>query len=352
MDTHPNTQRNTHQQTQHVRLCDSEDKTTEKCIPPEIWAEIFKYLNVRCLSEMACVNRFANSIINEHLYDIIDSSHVISVSDFSWVPGSRATYQRFRYLIDFPTLQYKKSHFSDQTINTFSDIIDLEQLSKHQKLSDNILNRFYSRISLINLLQNQLLPEELLERLIQTHYSRLDNSHWHAVCMNQNISKQFIERYLSHIDWYAVSQNKQVITTDVFNCYQNRLFWPELSKLGINEELLRMFVHKLDLFSWQNIAYSSRLSTQFIRDFWPQLQPSLMVLLVCQELEEPLLNEIVECCERDKLQDVWNKVANSQPLTEAFISQHIEQLPFRFLIRNTKIKRKVLENVFGKNPRI
>ncbi|NBO99447.1 MAG: hypothetical protein EBU90_04870 [Proteobacteria bacterium] len=321
-------------------------------MPPEIWIEIFKYLDIRCLSAMACVDRFANTIINEHLYDIIDSSHVISVSDFNLVPGSQATYQRFRYVIDFPTLQYFKYRFSDETIHTFSDIIDFEQLSTYQKLSEDTLNQFHSRISLINLLQNQVLPQELLEHLIAVNYAKLDNSYWHAVCLNQNVSLQFIERYFQHIEWYAVSQNKQVITTDVFNCYQNRLFWPELSKLGISEELVRMFVHKLDPFSWQNIAYSSRLSSQFVRDFWPQLQPSLMVLLVCQELEESLLTEIVEGCDQDKLQDVWNKIANSQPLTEPFICQHIDQLPFRFLIRNTKIKRKVLENVFGKHKRI
>ena len=336
MDTHPLT--HTHTQ------------KNLNTIPAEIWFEIYKYLDIFCLSSLACVNKYLNTMIVNQLYDIIDASYVISISDFRLVPRTRATYQRFRYVIDFPTLQYNKCKFSDETINTFSDIINFEQMSTNQKLSDNILNRFYSRISLINLLQNQLLPEELLESLIQTHYSRLDNSHWHAVCMNQNISKQFIERYLSHIDWYAVSQNKQVITKDVFNVYQNRLFWPELSKLGVSEDLLRLFVHKLDPFCWQNIAYSSQLSTQFIKEFWPQLQPSLMVLLVCQELDESLLNEIVENCEPDKRQDIWNKIANSQPLTESFISQHIEHLPLRFLIRNTKIKRKILENVFGKFP--
>ena len=326
-------------------------KPTQIAIPAEIWIEVCKYVDIYTLSSLACVNKHLNTMITSQLYDMIDSSYVIpSLRELKLVPRTQATYQRFRYVIDFPTLQYNKCKFPEEVIHTFSDIMDLEQLSSNQKLSDDILNRFHSRISLLNLLQNQVLPNDLLDCLVQTHFAQLDNSYWHAICMNQNISKQFIERYLSHIDWYAVSQNKQVITTDVFNCYQNRLFWPELSKLGVSEDLVRVFAHKLDSFSWQNVAYSSRLSVPFIREFWPQLQSSLMVLLVCQELDESLLKDVVTNCEPEQRQDVWNKIANSQPLTQSFICQYIDHLPLRFLIRNTKIKRKVLQNVFGSFP--
>lgn len=322
--------------------------TNSKNIPVEIWFEVCRYMDIYCLSSLACVNKYLNTMITEKLYDIIDSSCVITVGDFKLVPRTQATYQRFRYVIDFATLQYNKYKFSDEVIYNFCDIIDFEQLSSNQKLSDDILYQFYRRISLPNLLRNQVLPNDLLERLIQTDYAQLDNSHWHAVWANQNVSQQFIEQYLSHIDWYALSQNKQVMSTEFFNCYQNRLFWPELSKLGVSEELVRSFANRLDPFSWQNVAYSSRLSSKFIREFWTQLQSSVMILLVCQELDEALLEQIIENCDPNERQDIWNKIANSQPLTESFIRQHFDHLPLRFLIRNTKIKRKVLANVYGK----
>ena len=105
-------------------------KPTQIAIPAEIWIEVCKYVDIYTLSSLACVNKHLNTMITSQLYDMIDSSYVIpSLRELKLVPRTQATYQRFRYVIDFPTLQYNKCKFPEEVIHTFSDIMDLEQLS-------------------------------------------------------------------------------------------------------------------------------------------------------------------------------------------------------------------------------
>ena len=311
--------------------------------PCEIWYMVFNYLHIHDLSKLACSCKCFNQLIYDDLYDIIDGINW----DFT-VPESQETFKKYRYVIDFQTLQNNKCYFSDKVIELFNEHIDLNYYSTHQALSENIIKQFWRRIDLNNLLKNQVIAIDILENITQEYYSFLDNSHWYTICSNQPITLDYIKKYINHIDWYAVSQNKQTITTELFNSYYSKLFWPELTKLGVSEYILRQFEHKLDVFAWQNVAYTSKLSTEFITEYWEKLKSSVLILVSCQEIDELLLeffilttNDVVQ------RQDLWNKIANCQALSEQFIRKHKSELPFRFLIRNNKIKRKVLQNIYG-----
>jgi hypothetical protein len=294
---------------------------------------------------MACVNQEFAQSIRKCLYEIIDSMKGEPL--LTYVPRTTDTFSRFRYIIDFPTILFNKTVLPDDVIIRFNEHINFEQLAGYQKFSDAMLEQFYKVIPLGTLLHSQVLPIELLERTVTETYQQLDNSHWYNICQYQPLTVSFIEKYLAHIDWYALSQNKQAITCDLLNRYYHKLFWPELTKLGVSEEILEQCIDKLDAFAWQNIAYSSKLSTGFIARYFEQLRPSLLVLVTCQELTDEMLEAIMSKCTPEEAQDLWNKIANSQPLSAAFISKHQEHLQLRFLIRNKKIKRKTLQLVYG-----
>lgn len=308
-------------------------------LPYDIIYNVFKYADLPTLSNLLCSNKRLHGFLNDRKWEIIDNMIDIGVC----IPNNVETYNEYIYCVDFTTLVYNKHKLSDSVIINLHKYIDFEMLSRNQKLSYNILYKFYHKISLSNLISQQTLPPDLLLKIVKTN--TLNSAEWHWVCKNQKFDIEFINTYINHIDWHALSQNINTVSLDILQKYTDKIIWSEITNNGVSEEILNACIHKLDSFSWSNISYSSKLSSQFILKYKPHL--NIFALLSCQNLEENIIVELINSDKFYPKNDLWNKVASCQKLSKQFIIQNIENLQLRFMIRNKKIKRGVLKDIYG-----
>lgn len=307
--------------------------------PQEISDLIIKYTDLPTLSKLLRINKYTYNYINGRKWNYIDNMIDIGIC----IPLNKETYNEYIYCIDFTTLIYNKYKIPDSVIIELSSYIDFELLSRNQKLSDTILYKFYDRIKIINLLSEQVLPYDLLLLIVENFI--LNSAEWHWICKQQKFDIHFINTYLTNIDWNALSQNKNVISLDILNTYMDKIVWNELTNNGISEDILVLCTHKFDRFSWNNISYTSKLSSEFILKYKEHL--NIYALISCQTLEENVILELINSEEFYPKVDLWNKVASCQSLTKSFILKYKEHIQLRFLIRNKKIKRSILKDIFG-----
>lgn len=311
--------------------------------PQEIVDLILKYIDLTSLSKLLYTNKETYKLLNYKKWSYIDNMNDVGIC----IPLNKQTYMEYVYSVDFTTLIYNKHTLPDSVIINLSPYIDFELLSRNQKLSDKILYKFYDRIKIIHLLSEQILPSDLLLHIVENF--TLNSPEWHWVCKQQIFDIHFINKYISNIDWNALSQNKNVISLDILNTYMDKIVWTEFTNNGISEDILSVCTHKFDRFSWNNICYTSKLSSNFILKYKQHL--NIFALISCQTLDEDVILELINSEDFSftfyPKEDLWNKVASCQYLSMPFILQHIDNLPLRFLIRNKKIKRSVLKEVFG-----
>lgn len=314
-------------------------------LPNEMLFLVCRELDVVSLSQLAKTCKMFNGLIDSNRYEIIDD---MSTHPGTPIPLSVPTYEKFKYIIDFPTILTSDPHVDvpDETIFAFQDIIDFNTLCKNQKLSTNVLRHFYRRMSIVNVLHYQKIPPDILEHVLDDVRHVLDNHGWYLVCKNQPLTLEFITKYNGHIDWHALSQNKDIMSLEILERYESRLHWVELSNLGLSEEIITRFLHKLDhSICWNHIAFTSKLSSSFVKQFHDKLPT--MALLSCQQLEEETIEIIVQETTAHRPQDLWNKAACTQRLSPDFIARHKDVLHVKYLVRNKLIKRKVLQRIYG-----
>ena len=310
-------------------------------LPTELWQNIFQYLSIIDLSHVICTNKFFFNMIEPQKYSIIDSILNSTVC----IPHNKATYDSYRYCIDMTTIIFNKHKLNDTVIENLNDVIDFNLLSTSQTLSEVILYKYYNRINIINLICHQTLPADLFVFILETHHATFDNTTWYHICKIQPMNESLIKKYLSNINWHALSQNKQILTFDIISTYSDNLVWQDLTTLGLCEEVILSNLDKLCPICWSNISMTSSLSTNFIRQYFTSL--NVMALLTCQTLDEMFIEEILERSSNEEQEFLWNKVATCQSLTKDFISKHVSNLPLHLLVRNSKIKRAALKEVFG-----
>jgi hypothetical protein len=306
-------------------------------LPNETILRILGHTDLRTLSTLMCCNKKLYTLFNHNNFkwEVIDNLKNLE----NHVPRTRQTYEEYRYCVDFKTLLYNKVKIPEKVIETFEDLIDFSMLSAYQTLSETLVRKYHQRIDFLKLICHQKLPNDMLAEYLTLD---MDPSRWYQICKHQKLDTISIEKYYDKINWHALSQNKEALTLEIILKYSEKLIWQEVTNLGLSEEVISMFLHKMDMFAWSNISYTSCLSSGFIRKYKDKL--NIMALLTCQSLGEDVIEELIEYSGDTQY---WLKVCTSQPISMQFIIKHIEKLSLHLLIRNAKIKKSHLKAIFG-----
>ena len=309
-------------------------------LPNELWNKIFTNLSLRDLSSMLYVNKYYNNLFKKNKWVLLDYMEKIGY----FIPKNIETYNEYRYCIDWTKCIMEEKVFEEDTLIKLHDVIDYSLISTKQKFSDNFIRRYYLEIPTINLVVHQIVPIDILWNMIdKTDFSP---TYWYNIWKKQTVNLEFIDKYVEYVDWNVLSANKESLKFDVIMKYHDKLLWPEITKHGITEDIINMFIDKLFSFSWYNISYYSKLSCQFIRNHLDKLH--IISLLNCQELGEDLIYEIINRTddEDDKI-SLWYKIASHQKIGKQFIQYNLDKLPLQLLIRNENIKKSWLKEIFG-----
>lgn len=329
-------------------------------IPNELWLQILERMDIISISRMICTNRSMCELIENYKWELIDkiiqrrSSLDVSEDMFNievLIPLNRETYYNYIYIIDFSSIIYfKRCQIPENVIRSMKELIDMNLLATHQRMSEDLLRIVYNDITVVNLLNYQILPLDILISTVENN--TMDNTHWHLICKNQRLDLQFIETYYGKIDWHALSSNCETIynsptSHEILKRYADKFVWVELTGRGLTEEVICANFDRINSpFCWYNIAYTSRLSSNFMRKYRKYLDK--MVLFSCQEVEESLIIELLEDCNvSSNKNDLWSKIASTQALSTDFIKRYKNNLPLYLLIRNPKVLRNSLKAVFG-----
>jgi hypothetical protein len=316
---------------------------TLSSLPIELWHLIFTYIDLKDLSSIMCTNKFFKKIIQNERYNIIDSFNCGNKR--VCIPQNIETYEAYKYCIDMTTIIFNKHKLSDIAIDNLNELVDFNLLCTSQQLSDIILYKYYNRIQLKNLICYQKLPLDLFKFVLESSSNIFESNDWYHMCKIQPFTIEIIKKYYHNINWHSLSLNKEILTFDIISNYSDKLVWQDLTALGLCEEIILLNIDKICSICWSNISMCSRLSIEFIRKYFNYL--NAMALFTCQTLDELFIEEIIELSFIDEQEFLWNKAASCQSLSKDFILRHVAKLPIHLLIRNCKIKRAVLKEVFG-----
>jgi hypothetical protein len=259
------------------------------------------------------------------------------------IPRNKATLDKFFYIIDWTSIVCNNQEIPEQVLTELVDDVDLVAISSKQKLSHEFIRKHFDKLPAHHLIHNQSVTADILEKIISTDARVIAT---YALWEKHFIDYNFVKKYVNYVNWMALSSNKNALNANVIDEFHEQLFWPEMSKHGLAEWIIQKYIHKIDKFSWSNIAFFSHLSPQFIIQHIDDL--NLLTILHSQELEPEFIIQLVQYGleEYDEV-DLWNKVSANQRLNRAFIEKHKSKLSLRLLIRNPRIKRKDLVHVFG-----
>jgi hypothetical protein len=270
-------------------------------------------------------------------YEIIDEM----CCDKCVIPKTKETYRKYYYLIDWTSIVCAKKHVTHDTIAELGEFVDFVAVATYVILTEDLIRKYYEKIPLSILLSVQCVPCEILYKIASDTLSSRD---WNNIWKNQAFPFDFVQRNIQHVNWPQLSSNPKALSFELIDAYCDVLVWPEITQHGLPEDVIEKYMHKLDVFSWSNICCYSKLSSNFIRKHMNKIDATFV--MHCQELEENLILELINKeNEVDKI-DLWLKTASHQKLTKSFILANKEHLPLHLLIRNPKIKRNDLYNLF------
>lgn len=313
-------------------------------IPRELWMEIIQYCDIKTLSSLQCADKCMYSFVKSKKYEMIDKMNIKLGNN---IPKNKLTYDTYKYIIDFDELIMRKNELDDNVIIEFEDIINFSLLSNMQKLSEQILRRYYNKMSVNDIINNQTLPYDVLQQLILSN--DFDANQWYILCKGQRFDVPLVEQYIEKVDWHALSQNKHAMTREFMLNYSDKLYWIEVSNLGICEDLILRYFDKINnRIIWNNITFASKLSIGFIKQFLHLFveYDCIMALLSCQKVDEEIVDKILVQMPNGHT-NIWKKISSYQYISKEFVIKYKEQLPIRLLKKNTKVPRKVLHEVFG-----
>lgn len=308
--------------------------------PDEIWENILINSSVPTLSTMCCVSKRFNNMINGKLWDFID---LLPPQKKFPIPRNKPTLTKFFYIIDWTSIVCNDQKVPEDILTELVDQVDLVAISSKQKLSNDFIRKHFDKLPAHHLIHNQTVSTDILEKIINNDVRVIAT---YALWEKHFLDYEFIKKYFNHVNWMALSSNKNALSVNIIDEFHDKLFWPELSKHGLAEWLIAKYIHKIDKFSWSNIAFFSQLSRQFIIEHIDDL--NLLTILHTQELGHDFIIQLIEYgVEEYDACDLWNKVSANQRLSRDFLEKYKSKLSLRLLIRNPRVKRKDLVCVFG-----
>lgn len=312
---------------------------TSVYFPDEIWENILIHSSVQTLSTMACVNKHFNVFIESKLWDYID---LLPKPKLHPIPKNLPTFNKFFWLIDWTSIVCNDQTIPEEVLAELIDVADLVAISCKQKLSIPFIKAHLDRLPAHNIIHNQNVTSDILQVIVESN-GRIINTY--ALWERHFIDIHFIKQHINFVNWMALSSNKNALSIEVIEEFPDKLFWPELTKHGLCEWIIEKYIHKIDKFSWSNVAFFCKLSKEFITKHINNL--NLLTILHTQDLDEAFIEQLVEHgSEEYETFDLWNKTATNQGLSLEFLGKHKNNLPIKLLIRNRKIKRKHLKDVF------
>ena len=271
-------------------------------LPDEIWENILIHSSIQTLCTMACVNKHFNGLVEGKLWDYID---MLPTPEKFPIPANMATFNKFFFCIDWTSIVCNDQKIPEEVLLELIDVVDLVAISCKQKLSLDFIRQHLDKLPSHNIIHNQNVTPEILQVVVQKD-NRVINTY--ALWERHFIDIHFIKQHINYVNWMALSTNKNALSTDIINEFCDKLFWPELTKHGLSEWIIEKYIHKIDKFSWSNVAFYSKLSPAFICKYVDNL--NLLTILHTQELDEPFILQLIEYgSEEYEAFDLWNKTA-------------------------------------------
>ena len=322
--------------------------------PTEIVYSILPWIDLKTYSSII--------LLDKHHYDTFFSNdkpflkwEIIDLiyKRGSPVPLTLETYFNYRFAIDWVTIIYNKIRIPEHVIELFMknaedyidtrDRFDIKIILKSQNLSHEFLRKYHHLCGWENLIVDQNLPEDLLVDIVSKN--ELSPTQWYNLWITQKYSIQFIETNIQYAVWHAISSNKDVITTEVLTKYYDLLVWPQLTVHGINQEIIEVFIQKLDMISWSNIACFSKLTSDFIIKNRRHL--NFQIIFRSQKLDSHTITYLINLLDDFDKEESWINIALYQSLDLNFISKYKNELCPKYLIRNPRIKRRDIYTVYS-----
>lgn len=319
-------------------------------IPVETWFDILRYTDVVTISKIACLNKNFNNLVYYNLWSIIDNLY--KWSDSILIPNTLETYIKYRYLVDWSRiLLYNEGNskcIPENVILWIPDNRDLEMICVYQNFSENIIRQIYKKLNTLSLLSKQKVPVDILFEIVhsQNEFFQLTNTEWYHIWSKQDLTFDFVLNNLNKVQWNPLSGNKSIVSVDFIRYFSNDIIWQEFTRHGIHEEILESYIEKFDLICWNNISRYTELSNRFIIDNIVNLEFDLLIRY--QTLSEEIINIILEKSYGDIEYDIYmQNVAVYQKISKAFIRKHRNIITKRMLIKNDKIPRTYIHEIYG-----
>ena len=307
-------------------------------LPFELWSEIFKYLDLKNLSKINCLNKYFNYFIQKDKLDIIDSFYT---KNFLFIPKTRDTYINYYYCIDWTKFVLNNMTIPEHVIRWITERNDLEMIALHQELSPCLVEYISDRVQFDTLITKQKIPLQMLEYKINSLAS-LTNFQWYLIWSSQNVDYDFIIRHFNNIQWQPLSTNKDAMSYKIIHSFSENLIWPEITRHGIHECIINEFKHKMDRFCWINISEYTNLSQEFIKENLHVLDFNRVIRY--QTLDEDFIIDIVDNLTDTEKYMYINIISLNQKISIKFLKKYVKFISLRTLIRNDKILRKDIES--------
>jgi hypothetical protein len=313
-------------------------------LPVEIWFNIFKDISLIELSKLMCVNRYLYKLISYNKWKFIDNLNDIS---FELIPKNKETFRNFKYSIDWVGIILKnksnKLYIPNYVIEWIDDKQILEYMCIYQTFSETTIRKLFDKINWrLLLIYQKKIPLDLITYIVETYDLSVEN--WNLVWLNENLDLDFITKYIDNVKWHIISSNKEIVSFSLIEKYGDRLILQELTKHGINENIVIYYLSKMDIICWTNVSQFTKLSMEFIKTHIDKL--NLQFILNYQTIDETFLEQLIETISDFDKQMFFQSVALNQKISYSFILKYKNDLYIKNLIRNKHILRNDLFMIY------
>lgn len=219
------------------------------------------------------------------------------------------------------------------------------------------------KYGLVELFRTVRLTEEELEYVITKYNNAIDREAWYEICVWQELSEEFIEKYKNSINWYIISLLRSLSYEFVVKYKDYVIFealrlnkWykelPEEQKQKIkavldnqkdienlNEEELVLVAHKLTDEEWEQLCKTRQFSLEFIEKVKDHINWEKVVRY--QKLTEEFMEKYKELID-------FKQVAKYQKLSQAFIDKYVNKFYRKDLCTYQELSEEFIEKYHNK----